>query len=79
MTTKRAIRPILILFVMVNLVGMSFYSNLSKSGLDTDILLVGNLFLFIITIFSYWMLLRGLKAKSTTAFLSSIHGSFIPW
>lgn len=77
MTTKRAIRPILILFVMVNLVGMSFYSNLSKSGLDTDILLVGNLFLFIITIFSYWMLLRGLKAKSTTAFLSSIYGSFI--
>jgi hypothetical protein len=77
MTTKKAVRPILILFVFVNLIGMSFYSNFSKSGLDADILLVGNLFVFIITIFSFWMMLRGLKAKSTTAFLSSIYGSFI--
>jgi hypothetical protein len=77
MTTKRAVRPILILFALVNLVGMSFYANLSKSGLDPDILLAGNLFVFIITVFSFWMLLRGLKAKSTTAFLSSIYGSFI--
>ncbi len=77
MTTKRAIRPILIFFVLINLLGMPFYSNLLKSGLDPDILLVGNLFVFIITVFSFWMLLRGLKAKSTTAFLSSIYGSFI--
>jgi hypothetical protein len=77
MTTKRAIRPILILFVLVNLLGMTFYSNLPKSGLDPDVLLAGNLFVFIITVFSFWMLLRGLKAKSTTAFLSSIYGSFI--
>ncbi len=77
MTTKRAVRPILILFALVNLVGMSFYANLSKSGLDPDILLAGNLFVFIITVFSFWMLLRGLKAKSTTVFLSSIYGSFI--
>lgn len=77
MTIKRAIRPILILFVLVNLLGMTFYSNLPKSGLDPDVLLAGNLFVFIITVFSFWMLLRGLKAKSTTAFLSSIYGSFI--
>jgi len=77
MSLSKALRPILILFVAVNLIGITFYSNLATIGLDSDVFLVGNLFVCAITVLSFWMLLRGMKARTTAGFLSSVYSSFL--
>jgi hypothetical protein len=77
MTLSKALRPIIILFVAINLLGITFYTNFATIGLDPDVFLVGNLFVCTITVFSFWMLLRGMKARTTAGFLSSVYSSFI--
>jgi hypothetical protein len=77
MILRKALRPIIILFVLVNLLGMALYTQMPALGIDVDVFLAGNLFVCVLTLFSFWMLFRGLKAKSTAGFLSSVYSSFI--
>jgi len=77
MNLRKALRPILIFFAAMNIVAVSFYSNLKNMGLDTDVFLVGNLFICILTLVSFWMMHNGLQSKSTAGFMSSVYGSFI--
>jgi len=77
MKLRKALRPILIFFVAVNILSASLYSTLKKMGFDTDVFLVGNLFICILTLVSFWMMHNGLQSKSTAGFMSSVYGSFI--
>lgn len=77
MNLRKALRPILIFFAGVNIVAVSLYSTLKNMGLDTDVFLVGNLFICILTLVSFWMMHNGLQSKSTAGFMSSVYGSFI--
>ena len=77
MKLRNALKPMMILFVLVNLAGIVFGVRLRALGLDPDVFLGGNLLVAIITFVSFWMLYRGLQAKSTTGFLASVYGSFI--
>jgi hypothetical protein len=77
MNLRKALRPILIFFAGVNIVAASLYSTLKNMGLDTDVFLVGNLFICILTLVSFWMMHNGLQSKSTAGFMSSVYGSFI--
>jgi heme/copper-type cytochrome/quinol oxidase subunit 4 len=77
MNLRKALRPILIFFAGVNIVAASLYLTLKNMGLDTDVFLVGNLFICILTLVSFWMMHNGLQSKSTAGFMSSVYGSFI--
>ena len=77
MNLRKALRPILIFFAAVNILGASLYLTLKKMGFDTDVFLVGNLFICILTLVSFWMMNNGLQSKSTAGFMSSVYGSFI--
>jgi hypothetical protein len=77
MKLRKALRPILIFFAAMNIVAVSLYSTLKNMGLDTDVFLVGNLFICILTLVSFWMMHTGLQSKSTAGFMSSVYGSFI--
>ena len=77
MNLRKALRPILIFFAVVNILAASLYSTLKNMGLDTDVCLVGNLFICILTLVSFWMMHNGLQSKSTAGFMSSVYGSFI--
>ena len=77
MNLRKALRPILIFFAVVNILAASLYSTLKNMGLDTDVFLVGNLFICILTLVSFWMMHNGLQSKSTAGFMSSVYGSFI--
>lgn len=77
MKLRKALRPILILFAVVNVLAASLYSSLKNVGLDTDVFLAGNLFICILTLVSFWMMNKGLHSKSTAGFMSSVYGSFI--
>jgi hydrogenase-4 membrane subunit HyfE len=77
MKLRKALRPIIIFFAVVNIVTASLYSTLKKMGFDADVFLVGNLFICVLTLVSFWMMNNGLQSKSTAGFMSSVYGSFI--
>jgi hypothetical protein len=77
MTTRKALLPILGLFIAVNVLCMFFTTWLTNLDVDVNVLRTGNIIVCALTLVSFYMLYRGLKAKSTTGFLSSVYGSFI--
>jgi hypothetical protein len=77
MKLRKSLFPILILFVAVNLMGFLAPGPLGSLDVEVDVLLVGNLLVCSLTLFSFWMLNKGLQASSTHAFMSSVYGSFI--
>ena len=72
MKLRKALRPIIIFFAAVNILTASLYSTLSKMGFDADVFLVGNLFICLLTLVSFWMMHNGLQSKSTAGFMSSV-------
>ncbi len=77
MQVRKLLLPLLILFLIVNSFAILFRSKLLEWGFDQTVLIVGNLFIFSLTLFSFWMLRKGLHAVSTHAFIRSVYGSFI--
>ena len=77
MNLRKALRPIWLLFIVVNIIALVFYKQLKSAGIDGDVLIIGNIFVFTLTIVSFYMLNRGLNAKSTFNFMSAVYGSFL--
>jgi hypothetical protein len=74
---KGAARPIILLFIILNAFIIVFRRSLTSEGFSVDMLIIGNIILFGITLVSFILLNRGMKASSTPAFLRSIYGSFM--
>ena len=74
---RKALRPVLILFIAVNVFCAALFSWIRSTGMDPDVLLVGNLIVCLMTLLSFYLLYNGLKAKSTAGFLSSVYSSFL--
>jgi hypothetical protein len=70
-------RPVLIFFVVLNALFIVFRNALTAKGFSVDLLIIGNLLLFGITLASFFLLFRGLKAASTPAFLRSVYSGFM--
>jgi hypothetical protein len=77
MNVRKALRPIYILFIIINLMGLVLYKQLKTAGVDADVLLTGNIFVFALTMVSFYMLNKGLNAKTTFNFMSAVYGSFL--
>ena len=77
MKLRKSLFPILLLFVLVNLIGFLAPGSLGSLDVNLEVLLVGNLLVCGLTLCSFWMLNKGLKASSTHTFMSSVYGSFI--
>ncbi|MEY2812263.1 MAG: hypothetical protein RI991_1258 [Bacteroidota bacterium] len=77
MNVRKALRPIYILFIIINLIGLVLYKQLKTAGVDADVLLTGNIFVFALTMVSFYMLNKGLNAKTTFNFMSAVYGSFL--
>jgi hypothetical protein len=70
-------RPIVLLFIVLNALIIVFRRSLTSEGFFVDFLIIGNIILFAMTLLSFFLLYRGLKATSTPAFLRSVYGSFM--
>jgi hypothetical protein len=74
---KGAARPIILLFIILNAFIIVFRRSLTTEGFNVDMLIIGHIILFGITMLSFILLSKGMKATSTPAFLRSIYGSFM--
>ena len=71
------LRPVIWLFLLVNIFTAVFYSTFISIETDPDVLLIGNVYICILTLVSYWFMSTGAKSKSTVKFTSSVYGSFL--
>ncbi len=73
----KPLRPIIWLFLVINIFTSVFYRTFTSIDVDPNILLIGNAYICIITLVSYWFMSTGSKSKSTVQFISSVYGSFL--
>jgi hypothetical protein len=64
---------IVILFVLLNALFISAKNIFTRNGLDQEVLIIGNLILFIITFFSIWINLRNISNSNPQALIRSIY------
>ena len=75
--TSKEFVPILLLFVVVNSLSISFRKRWAAWNVDQDVLIIGNLFLFLITLVSFVIAKRGLQNSNPHAFVRSVYGSIM--
>ena len=69
--------PIALLFIIFNALAVGFRSRLLSWNVDQDVVILGNLFLFVITFFSFLIAKRGLQNQNPHVFLRSVMGSIM--
>ena len=77
MSERKPLLPIIILFIAVAFPSIWMGGRLEALGFNTRVLFAGNLFLCILTMASWHLLEKGMKAKDTAGFLRSFYGSFL--
>lgn len=69
--------PILLIFVVLSTLFIVFRGRFQSWNIDADVLLWANLLLFVITLVSFLLALRGLKNPNPHAFVRSVYSSMI--
>ena len=73
----RDFAPVVLLFVIVNALAISLRSRWTAWNVDQDVLIIGNLFLFVITLVSFLIAKKGLQNNNPHAFVRSVYASII--
>lgn len=77
MSLRNPRSQILILFLSVSAAALLMAGPLRSAGFQTEVLLLGNLFLFLLTMVSLRLLTDAMKASDTAGFLRSFYASFL--
>jgi len=73
----KELTPVLLLFVVLNALFITGRTVLERWNVDQDVLIIGNLLLFLITLVSFGIAQKGLKSTNPNAFLRSVYGSIM--
>jgi hypothetical protein len=73
----KSITPVVIFFIALNGFFIAGKKMLAKWGVDQDVVIIGNLLLFLITLLSFVLGLRGLKKPNPHAFVRSVYTSMM--
>ncbi len=76
-SAARAFLPITVIFLITNTFFILGRSLLTQWGVNTDVLIIGNLLLILLTVFSFYQHTRALRNKNIHAFLRMIKGSML--
>lgn len=73
----KLLRPLLLLFVLVNVFLVSGRGLLNKWGVNQEVLIIGNLVVFATVILSWIILRKAIRSSNPHAFVRAMYGSFI--
>lgn len=76
MKRNRMWLSLVVLFAAINGVFIFFEKWFTQKGIDTDVVILGNLILFVATLLSFFVYLSSLKKNTGTAALKGMYGSF---
>jgi hypothetical protein len=68
--------PLVFVFVILNIFFFAFHDWLVRKGVNNDVLIIGNLVLFIATLLSFMIYVRSLKSSGGSAAVRGMYGSF---
>jgi uncharacterized membrane-anchored protein len=71
------IRPMILVFVALTAFLVLGKSWLQERGVDQEVLIIGNLVLFIVSLVSFVITFRSINVKNTHAFIRAIYGGFV--
>lgn len=74
---NKTVLPLVMLFLITASLTLVFSKTLMQHGVDWQVLIGGNLFIYIVTMVSMHLLRQGLNAATTTAFLTKAYGSIM--
>jgi len=77
MQTLKPMRGIMLLFIILTALFITQQKALTKWGFDSDLLIIGNLVLFLITILSFKILSGSFQSGNGHAFVRSVYTSFV--
>jgi hypothetical protein len=70
-------RPMILVFVILNALFIAGHSWLTRKGLDQDVLIIGNLILFLVFAASFWVSLRSFDSASPNVSVRAMYMGFI--
>lgn len=73
----KSFAPVVFFFIALNGFFIAGKNMLAKWGIDQDVVIIGNLLLFLITLISFVLGLRGLKNPNPHAFVRSVYTSMM--
>ena len=76
-TNARPLFPIVFFFIILNAFFLTGKNFLEEHGFDQSVLIVGNLIVFLATVFSFLFANRGLKSTNPQAFVRSVYLSIM--
>ena len=75
--TFRPLLPVIMLFIVLNGFFLRGKTLLGKWSVDVPVLVFGNIIIFLVMFFSFWLGRQGLQSGNVQAFIRSIYSSFI--
>lgn len=73
----KPLRPMIIVFILLNALFITSKSWLVRKGVDQEVLIIGNLILFLVMLSSFLLTQRSLKAANPNVFVRAVYLSFI--
>lgn len=77
MRNRKVFFPLILIFIILNALFMVGRAKLENWGVNQEVLLYGNLYLFIITLLSFLISVKGLNTTNPHAFVRSVYGSIM--
>ena len=73
----RLLRPLLIIFILINAFAITGNNWLEKNSVDQSVLIAGNLLLFLVSLTAFLITYRSLRSSNPQAFVRAMYGSFM--
>jgi ACR3 family arsenite efflux pump ArsB len=73
----RLLRPLLIIFILINAFAITGNNWLEKNSVDQSVLIAGNLLLFVVSLTAFLITYRSLRSSNPQAFVRAMYGSFM--
>jgi hypothetical protein len=74
---NKPLAPLAVLFVVLNALLIFFRRKLESKGVNADVVIGGNIILFLITVLSFLLAKKGLNQSNPHAFVRSIYSSMM--
>src|ERR1700733_1199679 len=73
----KVFRPILIVFILVSIFPVVFQKTLERIHIDQGVLIIGNIILFTVTLFSFLLYRRAMVAGNTQGFIRNVYSGML--
>jgi ACR3 family arsenite efflux pump ArsB len=73
----QSIRPLVLVFIFLTAFFITSKSWLEKKEVDQDVLVIGNLILFLVSLSAFLLTNKALSSSNPQAFVRAMYGSFI--